>query len=81
MIPHRPVDLVQDATDDCSLVAGLCAVAGLYERRDHDVGLSPELHVFGDFDTDMALDYRFHFVSFRRTRSDTRSLTERKECI
>lgn len=60
MIAEQNVDLIQDVTTDCSVVASLCAVIARASRGHPKVKLSGE---FSPFSSNEKPDYFIHLLS------------------
>lgn len=61
MIAEQMVDLIQDVTTDCSVVASLCAVIARASRGYPNVKISWE---FSPFSSNQTSDHLIHLLSF-----------------
>ena len=73
MLAHGIVDLVQDITTDCSVVASLCATTARCERRNTDVMLDRLSCTFSWIDG--ILDYHSQLASLRPKPKATDDVT------
>lgn len=78
MLAHDRVDLVQDITADCSVVASLCATTARSERGNTDVTLDRLSCIISWVDG--ILDNHSQHISLRPQPEATNDITEWKVC-